>query len=310
MCDRIDAAGGGKTLWNEVAAACVVDHGREAWIDRVVSDVKAKATCIIGTGAVEGAWDPVLSAVRDIAEFRHVETPDGANAAMARLVFLARNIETWKQAEVGDDRGDLAKENVAQVMGQLRSRISENLKRAHGAGTVRVRHAFRRVIREFLEREVDAAYFLTTNWDPAVEVALGDIEPSYRPMYIHGSTQDPSCMHLPAEVASEPYRTVVERDKSLHLHRQVMNCVDESTHLVLYGLSLSPLDAELSQMIASGTHKSGILKITVVDPRFIEVIERVRSLIDLTVSRVEIHGYDPDLPAGRGIRVFHEAPGK
>jgi hypothetical protein len=64
--------------------------------------------------------------------------------------------------------------------------------------------------------------------------------------------------------------------------------------IVLYGLALSPLDAELGQVWASAMLGSNVRRIHVVDPDYVCVAERVAGLTDASSARgVEILGCPP-----------------
>jgi hypothetical protein len=89
---------------------------------------------------------------------------------------------------------------------------------------------------------------------------------------------------LPSETAFEPY---FEEAQQLALFRMLRNLVremDSANILVLYGLSLSPLDAELSLWLSMGLDNSKINRIYVVDPQHTTVISRLSILLTAETS--------------------------
>ena len=75
-----------------------------------------------------------------------------------------------------------------------------------------------------------------------------------------------------------------------------------STKLVLYGILLSALDAELIQMLASGMHEcTSLREIVIVDPKHERVVANLRTLLPRFGPAIAITGYRPnDLRASAG----------
>jgi hypothetical protein len=61
--------------------------------------------------------------------------------------------------------------------------------------------------------------------------------------------------------------------------RDLVRGMEFANTLVLYGLSLSPLDAELSLWLSMGLDNSKVNRIYVVDPHYATVISRLRILL-------------------------------
>src|SRR4051794_13128719 len=66
-----------------------------------------------------------------------------------------------------------------------------------------------------------------------------------------------------------------------------------SCGLVIYGLGLSALDAELGQILASGIHQGRLQQILVVNPHYVEVADRLATLDDAGSLRMPIRCYLP-----------------
>ncbi|MBS1502042.1 MAG: hypothetical protein JST32_08280 [Bacteroidetes bacterium] len=139
---------------------------------------------------------------------------------------------------------------------------------------------------------------ISTNWDTVVDNALKlFLESNYsdgfwhmNPLHIHGSIDDESTLYLPTEVTRESYRTVKEDQAIGEIHGSIMKGLEKVERVVIYGLSLSPLDAELSQTLASGWDNKNLKDIFVIDPNHAVIAERVKILL-----------YDPGIVKIRGL---------
>lgn len=258
-----------------------------------------RVTCLIGTGAVRGAWEPVLDAVR--ADGNTVTDSDAANCLMARVVFLAR----WACSKMFKDCGGTAEERrqVVEELTNLTTRIAERLQRAEACGRLSMQPEFRDIVERFVVDHEDEFAFITTTWDGTVERALREVDSRFAAGHLHGRSTAGSQLYLPTEVAAEPYRDEsTQRDLTLR-HRVLQDRVHQSAKLVIYGLSLSPLDAEVAQMLASGMHESASFReIVIVDPNHRLVATRLMTLLPISGPRIEITGYDPrDTRASAGV---------
>jgi hypothetical protein len=70
-----------------------------------------------------------------------------------------------------------------------------------------------------------------------------------------------------------------------------MDALGSVKNLVLYGLSLSPLDPELAQYMGTGLKAEVLERVTIVDPEYKAIAARLR--IFLKNPSVEIFGVDP-----------------
>ena len=85
-------------------------------------------------------------------------------------------------------------------------------------------------------------------------------------LHIHGNVSQPSNLYLPTEVAEEPYFDDDDTTERSNFRGAMIQAIHEAKRVVLYRLGLSPLDAELGQILASGIHDSGSKEIFVIDP--------------------------------------------
>jgi hypothetical protein len=113
-------------------------------------------------------------------------------------------------------------------------------------------YGLRRAVVPFLhdERWGTNRLFLTTNWDRVLEndLALGPESV----VHIHGDVQAPSTLYLPTETSTEPYRTDEGNARLASFTRSAVQVIQGARQVCIYGLSLSPLDAELNVVLGVG----------------------------------------------------------
>ncbi len=93
---------------------------------------------------------------------------------------------------------------------------------------------------------------VTTNWDTVVPTALSRIvnrtmKGIIRPRHIPGSIEDEATLYLPTEMTKEPYRSKAEEQRHGQNYGSVWRGLEGAHRAIVYGLSLSPLDADLGQ---------------------------------------------------------------
>ena len=76
--------------------------------------------------------------------------------------------------------------------------------------------------------------------------------PGERVFHLHGDVTGLETLLLPTEIVPENFRDVRHRKKLGQMHSQMQRTIGAASRIVLFGLSLSPLDAELAQHISSG----------------------------------------------------------
>lgn len=245
---------------------------------------------IVGAGAVQNAWAPVLRALQPYYDFPL--TSDAANCIFARFVYLLR----W----YASSPMEVAKDHLAALKGQLaemRSAICEELKTAQKQGELVVRPEFEAIVDSMLVARRMTFMLVTTNWDTVVPEALGrhlnrTMDGTVIPLHIHGSSANPDTLYLPTEVTQEPYRTHEEDQAIGGLHGSIWRGLEGARRVIVYGLSLSPLDAELGQTLAAGWSNPNLREIRVVAPDHEVVAHRVNLLLDPRYE-VAVKGYSP-----------------
>ena len=245
---------------------------------------------VVGAGAVENAWAPVLRALRHYHDFPL--TDDGANSFLARLVYLLR----W-HATFPDPEAKRRLVGFEEYYRDVCQRIREEVRTAQQQGELRVRPEFGAVIDRLLVKRTSRFAVINTNWDTTVEDALSTtfrdrLGVTIDASHIHGTVAGSDPLYLPSEVTREPYRHPDEHNLIGGLHAGAMRALDRAQNVVLYGLSLSPLDAELCQTLESGWDSDDLECIDVVVPNHELVAHRVNLLVN-PERHVSVRGFDP-----------------
>lgn len=256
---------------------------------------RSRTALIVGAGAVQQAWSPVIRAIQP--DFDFPIDDDSANSFFARLVYLLR----WWYSSPSNEHACTNQKQHLDYLNDLKSRIRQELTDAQNAGEFEVRPNFYDVIDHFLvpDRSKNASFMLVnTNWDTVADEATrshlikthdGDVYP----LHIHGSVDDHRLLYLPSELTKEPYRTPDEDREIGGIHGSVMRGLEDANCVVIYGLSLSPLDAELLQTLAAGFSNDNLEEVHVVVPDHKLVAGRVRLLLDPRKA-VKLIGHDID----------------
>jgi hypothetical protein len=197
---------------------------------------------LVGAGIYEDGWDPVIVAINDVAPAAGVQSAEEAN------FFFAEHVYHWHLLTIPNPRETDAERRRWQL--KLR-RDDQRLKRAIArrlrARVPTVRSGFRNI---GLEAALQGTQFLiTTNWDLALENAGF---PQSSMLHIHGSVLDARTLLLPSEAASAHYRRVRERETMGRFVGSTWQMIGSAKQLVLFGLGISPLDAELGRTIGAG----------------------------------------------------------
>jgi hypothetical protein len=246
---------------------------------------------VVGAGAVKSAWAPVLRALQQYHDFPL--TADGANSFLSRLVYLLR----WWSA-VDTDHGKHEREKLVAALKEIRESIAKELKAAEEKKELVVRDEFANIINRFVIPYCNKFMLVTTNWDKVVGSALDahmnkNFVCAVRPLHIHGNFDNPDTLYLPTEMAKEPYRSAQEEQHLGKMHGAIWRGLEGAHRVIVYGLSISPLDAELGQTLAAGWSNQNLKEILVISPNHEEVAHRVNLLLDRRRD-VVVKGYAPD----------------
>lgn len=242
----------------------------------------------VGAGAVNNAWVPIVRAMQP-HYFKNALSMDGANSGLARLVYNLR----WFSNNQGEGF-----EKVKEIYLSSKIKICEQIKIAQQNGEIFIRKEFASILEEIINCDCSKLMVVSTNWDTIVEDVI-NADPEIRRRFdkivsahIHGTYLDPNNIYLPTEIIEEPYRSDDERQFLGTYHAAVMQAAAFAHTIIIYGLSISPLDAELTQIIGACLHYPGIKAVKIIDPNHSTVAERVNLLIKYPTT-ITVEGYDP-----------------
>ena len=233
----------------------------------------------VGAGAVENAWEPVLNCFKEI---NGDETDsDTANFLFAKSICAMR---LYSKSPKGAKQLQEEQETVSMI----KDIICDSLKLAQKKGVLKPRKEFTALLDKFVLSNPNNLFgFVSTNWDTVIDTEADrwvkekylDIE-SAKVFHIHGSIEEHEHIYLPSETSVENYRSDDENDKIGYAHFATYELLKEANVIILYGLSLDPLDAELS-LLLNGTFASSktLREVIIVNPNYKVVRKRVKILL-------------------------------
>jgi hypothetical protein len=129
---------------------------------------------------------------------------------------------------------------------------------------------------------------------------------------LHGRLSEPESLYLPSEMRCEPYRDKPATRALDALHAAAMCHLERADRMVVYGVSLSPLDVELAFALGEVCRRGTLADIHVIDRNACAVAERLAITLgrsdlppihcscpnDLERSRVFPEGCGEDFEAG------------
>lgn len=240
-----------------------------------------KAVILVGAGAVENAWFPILNAFKILLGYEI--DMDAANCLFARYVYLLRFYSKLPNAQAIDN----LKIETEQV-NFIKKIICEQIEQAQNLGIIRPRQEFKKILNEFIFNDVNNEFSLiSTNWDTTIDNEADKIVQqvylnvkSSKCFHIHGSIEFPHKLYLPSEMSYENYRLNEENEKSGYNHFLTIRILEQANQIILYGLSLDPLDAELSQVLNGACSANNNLReIIIINPDYDKIRNRVKVLL-------------------------------
>lgn len=255
---------------------------------------RKKIALVVGAGAVKNAWQPVLKAIKNVTG-KDLDS-DGANCYFANLIYLLRVYST-----IPHPKSKTLLEITKQNARLLKNGICEELKKAESSFDITVQKEFSEILKKIITPDIENFLLVSTNWDTVIDNKIDELIKvsnlkmggPIRTFHIHGSIESFDTLFLPSEVTSEIYKTEKEKFYSGKIHSYFMEALMESQRIVLYGLSLDPLDAELLQSIASACISKDILEeIIIINPDHQLVANRLKAI--LIECKIKISGYRHD----------------
>lgn len=252
-----------------------------------------KIAIIVGAGAVENAWEPVLDCFRPI-NGRETDA-DTANFLFAKSVCAMRLYSKSPKSVV-------QLEEEQETVNKLKEVICYSLRLAQKKGTLKPRKEFEAIMKKFVfVNPANMFGFVSTNWDTVIDIEANrlvkqrykDID-SAKVFHIHGSIEAHQHIYLPSETSMENYRSDEENDKIGYAHFATHQFLKEANVIILYGLSLDPLDAELSLLLNGAlSNNETIREIIIVNPEYQKIRKRVKILL-FRKTGITIRCFDPE----------------
>ncbi|HET9960616.1 MAG TPA: hypothetical protein VFQ61_39365 [Polyangiaceae bacterium] len=81
-------------------------------------------------------------------------------------------------------------------------------------------------------------------------------------------------------MVEEPYRSTPETDELKTIRTSLFRAIGKATRVVLYGVSISGLDVEFGQVLASALHGGSVHNVIVVKPTYPDVAERIATIVN------------------------------
>jgi hypothetical protein len=243
--------------------------------------LKNKIAIMVGAGAVKNAWLPVLNSF-NLLGYGEIDI-DGANCLFARYIYLLRIYSKYADVKSAENL-NIETENL----NFLKSIICGQIKQAQEAGILEPRTEFSDVLKKFVFNDPNYMFgIISTNWDTTIDREADrivknvyvDVE-SAKCFHIHGNVDNPHQIYLPSEMSQENYRS---DDENRRLGTDIFLTMDflmQAKQIILYGLSLDPLDAELCQILNGVFSSTDILReVIIVNPDYNKVKNRLRLLL-------------------------------
>jgi hypothetical protein len=238
-----------------------------------------KIAILVGAGAVENAWEPILSMFRPING--HETDADTANFLFAKSICALR---LYSKSPKGAKQLKEEQETVSL----MKEVIGDSLKLAQKKGILKPRKEFEAILNRFvLVNPSNLFGFVSTNWDTVIDAEADrwvkekyyDIE-SAKVFHIHGSIEEHEHLYLPSETTMENYRSDEENYKLGYNHFATYQFLKQANTIILYGLSLDPLDAELSLLLNGALKQNKLLReIIIINPHYQIIRKRVKILL-------------------------------
>jgi len=236
----------------------------------------ADTVFLVGTGAEDGAWAPVIQAIHDTdPNARFCQTPDHANFYMAKFIAVVR-----AACAVIGRTGQQFLPPILATRRELEANISARLSEAFTKRTLRLGSHFREVVSnsEWGESKV----FVTTNWDKLIEGAF----PGTTVRHVHGAINTPSAsLFLPSDYAFDASHSSEAGRNMLFAQDACIHELWNARTVVIYGLGLDPIDGELAAICETGfkkdTHRPPIARIVIynLEEERLQILDRVNLLL-------------------------------
>jgi hypothetical protein len=248
---------------------------------------------IAGAGAVENAWEPVLTMFRPI--HGHETDADTANFLFAKAICALRLYSK-------SPKGAKQLKEEQETISLMKEVICDSLKLAQQTYLLKPRKEFKAILNKFVFADPNQLFgFVSTNYDTVIDretnrlvkERYNDIE-SAKVFHIHGSIEKHEHLYLPSETSMENYRSDAENDELGYKHFSTYHFLPQANIIILYGLSLDPLDAELCLLLSGAFSRSKTVReILIINPNYQLIRKRVKILL-FPRTDIRIRCFTPD----------------
>ncbi len=243
---------------------------------------KRSVALFVGAGAVENAWVPVSRALQQY--YKPKMDADGCNMSLSQLVFNLRFFSNRKHREPYQE------EHLAALKEQLivfRNSISYELMISQEKNEILARPELFEILEKYAIYNNKKFMFVSTNWDTVIDNAIlafchkkfPNKEINLFPLHVHGSIYSTDHLYFPTEVTHEPYRADTEIETLSTINASIMQGLELCERVIIYGLSLSPLDAELGMILTAGLDNKKLKEVLIIDPMHELIAKRVNVLL-------------------------------
>lgn len=251
-----------------------------------------KIAMLIGAGAVDKAWEPILNC------FRPINGPE-TDADTVNFLF-AKSICALRLYSKSPKGAIQLKDEQALVM-SMKEVIGMALKLAQQKGILNPRKEFEAILNKFVFADPNNQFgFVSTNWDTVIDSETARlVKQRYKDIegkvfHIHGSIEAHEHLYLPSETSMENYRSDAENDKLGYNHYTTLQFLEEANIIILYGISLDPLDAELSLLLSGVFAKSKTIReVIIINPKYQLIRKRVNILL-FRKTEITIRCFTPE----------------
>ena len=252
----------------------------------VPNEFLMKTILITGNGAVENGWLPVVNALKKVYPLAEEIEPNFVFAAIIyKLRWLDIQLDRREHdAQLSENLQNKFNKTVSDCQNITKEIINE-LNIAHASGIIRPRDELKLLHYLYLNTETK---ILTTNWDSTIMDFVGNRDNT---VFLHGCTSE--TLFLPSEMIEEGYRKRANLEVSYgRMAGKAMSWLENyGERLVIYGLSLSPLDVELGLLISDGfVDTSNPKSVVIVDPDY----EPVKQRLCFLLPHIEPECYRPE----------------
>ena len=238
-----------------------------------------KIAILVGAGAVENAWEPVLKSFRPM--IGHETDADTANCLFAKSICAMRLYSK-------SPKGIVQLKEEQELVKSMKDVICDSLQLAQKGGELKPRKEFTAILDKFVLSNPNNLFgIVSTNWDTVIDAEADNwVKEKYYGLesanvfHIHGSIDAHESIYLPSEISMENYRSEEENYNLGYSHFAMSEFLREAYAIILYGLSLDPLDAELSLLLNGAFTQSKTLReIIIINPHYQLIRKRVKILL-------------------------------